>query len=155
MYSEIARKNKHFRKRKHILNDDDYAYADEDDEITENLMKKTEITEVTAERFASWLASFRAEMKVKQDRDPVFQRKKMMLAKPSGRMIFNDRTKDFTAYYDDEKNEDDDEAVDVKREMVDQEGVDIDEDVFDDEDLDLDDLDDEQAEDEDNDVVYS
>lgn len=128
-----------------MLNDDDYGYADEDDEPTENLMKKTEITEVTPERFANWLMMFRAEMKLKQDKDPVFQRKKMMLAKPSGRMIFHERTKDFTAYYDDEKNEDDDEAIDLKREIVDQDDVDIDEDVFDEEDLDLDDLDDEEG----------
>jgi hypothetical protein len=100
-------------------------------------MKKTDYTQVTAERFEQWLIAFRAEMKVKQDRDPVFQRKKMFLAKPSGRMIFNDRTKDFGNYFDDEKNEDDDEVVDLKIERGDEdelEDVDIDENVFDDED---------------------
>lgn len=140
----MARKNKHFKKRRHKLNDEPaYLYADSEEELEENLMRKTDYTEVTADRFAAWLVSFRAEMKIKQDRDPVFQRKKMLLAKPSGRMIFNDRTKDFANYFDDEKNEDDDEVVDLKVERgEDDEGedVDIDEDVFGDED-DLDDED--------------
>lgn len=144
LYNEIARKNKHFKKRVHKLNDEPaYLYDDDDEELEENLMKKTEYTEVTAERFANWLLAFRAEMKVKQDKDPIFQRKKLLLAKPSGRMIFNDRTKDFANYYDDEKIEDDDEDVDLKIEKGegdDQEDVDIDEDVFGDED-DLDDED--------------
>lgn len=144
MYSEIARKNKHFKKRQHLLNDDPaYLYDDDSEDMEENLIKKSEFTEVTPERFAAWMIAFRAEQKIKQDRDPVFQRKKMMLAKPSGRDIFSDKTKDFVTYYDDEKNEDDDEAVDLKREkdeMVDEDDLEIDEDVFDDED-DLDDED--------------
>jgi hypothetical protein len=144
LYNEIARKNKHFKKRVHKLNDEPaYLYDDDDEEHEDNLMKKTEYTEVTPERFASWLIAFRAEMKVKQDKDPVFQRKKMMLAKPSGRYIFSDRTKDFANYFDDEKNEDDDVDVDFKAERADGDDldeVDIDEDVFGDED----DLDDEE-----------
>jgi hypothetical protein len=140
MYQEIARKNKNFKKRKHILSDEPaYLYDDDDDELQENLMKKTEYTEVTAERFAAWLISFRAEMRARQEKDPAYQRRKLILAKPSGRMIFSDRTKDFGTYYDDEKNEDDDEAVDLKREMVheeegDEEEVEVDEDLFGDED---------------------
>lgn len=145
LYHEVARKNKHFKKRHHRLNDEPaYLYDDEDEELEENLMKKSEYTVVTAERFASWLVAFRAEMKAKQERDPVFMRKKMMMAKPSGRMIFNDRTKDFANYYDDEKIEEDDEVVDLKVERVEgdnqEEDIDIDEDVFGDE-VDLDDED--------------
>lgn len=144
LYHEVARKNKHFKKRNHKLNDDQaFLYDDEDEELEENLMRKTEYTEVTQDRFAAWLVAFRAEMKAKQDKDPVYQRKKLILTKPSGRMIFNDRTKDFANYFDDEKNEEDDEAVDLKGERAEDEGqeeVDIDEDVFGDED----DLDDEE-----------
>ena len=152
MYSEIAKKNKHFKRRKHLLNDEEmYRYDDDDEELEENLMKKTDITEVTHDRFAAWLNAFRAEMRIKQDRDPAFMRKKLSLTKPSGRMIFNERTKDLTTYYDDERNEDDDEAVDVKQEM--DEDLDIDENVFDEEDVDLDDLENE-SEDEEADVVY-
>jgi hypothetical protein len=71
-------------------------------------MKKTEFTEVTADRFAGWLRAFRAEMRIKQQRDPVFIRKQAVLTKPTGRMIFNDRLKDFGVYFDDDKNDDDD-----------------------------------------------
>ena len=141
MYNEIAKKNKNFKKRKHILSDEPaYLYDDDDEDLEENLMKKTEYTEVTQERFAAWLAAFRAEMRMKQEKDPVYLRRKMILGKSSGRMIFSDRTKEFANYFDDEKNEDDDEDVDLKKEMIangdegDEEEVDIDEDLFGDED---------------------
>lgn len=148
LFSEVAKKNKHFRKRTHILSDDRTAfYDDDDDEVQENLMKKSQYTEVTHERFAAWMVAFRAEMKMKQERDPVFMRKKALLSKASGRMIFNDRSKELLNYFDDEKNEDDDEDVDVLREMqgddeAEDENVEVDEGVFGDED-DLDDDDEE------------
>lgn len=145
MFHEIAKKNKHFKKRQHLLNDEPaYLMDDDSEDMEENLIKKAEFTEVTPERFAAWMVAFRAEQKMKQERDPVYQRKKLMLSKASGRDIFSDKTKDFATYFDDEKNEDDDEAIDFKREkgeeVDDEEDLEIDEDVFDDED-DLDDED--------------
>ena len=125
------------------MNDDpSYFYQDDDEEDREeNLIKKSQFTEVTAERFAAWLVAFRAEARMKQERDPLFLRKKAVLLKPSGRMIFNERTVDLANYYDDDKNEDDDEDVDLKQEMGEGDGedgeeeqIDIDEDVFGDED---------------------
>ena len=148
MYIEIARKNKHFKKRKHVMSDDAmYMYGDDDEQV-ENLMQKTDITEVTNERFAAWLSSFRAEAKIKLDRDATYQRRKLTLAKPSGRMIFSDRTKDFGIYFEDDKIDGEGEAIDLKKvmlaqqeqEMLDREDeVYIDEDIFEeDEDLDED-----------------
>lgn len=140
----MAKKNKHFKKRRHLMSDDPsyFYYDDDEDEKEENLIKKSQFTEVTADRFAAWLASFRAESRMKQEKDPMYLRKKAVLLKPSGRMIFSDRTKDFGIYFDDDKNEDDDEDVDLKKEMVEgddegegeEEQIDIDEDVFGDED---------------------
>ena len=130
------------------MSDDAMYMYDDDDGQVENLMQKTEITEVTHERFEAWLNSFRAEMKIKLDRDAAYQRRKLTLAKPSGRMIFSDRTKDFGIYFDDEKADEDGEAIDLKKVMQaqqEQEALDredevfIDEDVFEeDEDLDED-----------------
>lgn len=148
LFTEVAKKNKHFRKRTHILSDERTVFYDDDDDVQENLMKKSQYTEVTPERFAAWMMAFRAEMKMKQERDPVFMRKKAMLAKASGRMIFNDRSKELANYFDDEKNEDDDEDVDVLREMKGagedpEEEVEVDEGIFDGEDG----LDDDEEED--------
>jgi hypothetical protein len=109
LFNDVAKKNKHFKKRRHILAEEqEVFYDDGDEDLGDNLMKKNEYTEVTAERFAGWLRGFRAEMRIKQQRDPVFLRKQAVLSKPTGRMIFNDRLKDFGVYYDDDKNDDDD-----------------------------------------------
>lgn len=138
MFHDVAKKNKHFKKRHHIFNDEPAYINDGDsDEQEDNLAKKSVFTEVTHDRFAAWMAAFRAEQRMKQERDPAFVRKRAMLAKPSGRMIFSERVKDFANYFDDEKNDDDDEAVDLKGEKDDDEeseDLDIDEDVFGDED---------------------
>lgn len=141
MYHDVAKKNKHFKKRHHIFNDEPtYANDEDSEELQENLAKKSIYTEVTQDRFAAWMAAFRAEQRIKQERDPAFLRKKMYLAKPSGRMIFSERVKDFVNYFDDEKNEEDDEAVDIMLEKEEEnDDMDIDEELFDDEDLDLED----------------
>lgn len=141
--NDVAKKNKHFRKRKHILNDEAaFLYDDDDEELGDNFIKRDVYTEVNDKNFASWLISFRTEMRIKQERDPAFLRKKALMQKPSGRMIFDDRSKELLTYLDDGKNEDDDEEIDLKNEMenAEEEDIDIDEGVFGDED-DLDDED--------------
>jgi hypothetical protein len=145
MFQDVAKKNKHFKKRHHIFNDEPAYINDGDsDDQEDNLAKKSVFTEVTHDRFAAWMAAFRAEQRMKQERDQAFVRRKAMLAKPSGRMIFSERIKDFANYFDDEKNDEDDDAVDFKvaKGGDDEEDLDIDEDLFDDEDeLDEDDED--------------
>jgi len=94
---------------------------------------------------------FVAELNAKKQRDPVWKEKQSKLVKPSGRQIF-EKTKTLTEFYEDEKGDDDDEDIDIKK-MRDAKGdeldenVDIDEDVFGEED-DLEDIDESDLEEE-------
>lgn len=115
MYSKIARTNKHFKKRRHRLNED-YEYFDDDDseDDTKELAQKETFTAVSFSSFNNWRITFNAEMRAKKMRNPDYVRKQQVMLKKSGKDYFDDKAQGLSIYIMDDKLDDDDDDVVVR-----------------------------------------
>lgn len=112
MYSKIARANKHFKKRRHKLNED-YEYFDDDDseDDTKELAQKDTFTAVSFASFNNWRITFNAEMRARKMRDPNYVRKQQTMLKRSGKDYFDDKAQGLSIYIMDDKEDDDDDVI--------------------------------------------
>lgn len=108
----IARKNKHFKKRKHRLNPD-LEFGDEGVVEDEEIKMRPALVPVTKEQFDAWRIRFNHESRLKKLQDPNYAKTQATMKKKTGREIFDERSKDFNIYYMDDKDDKFDDDVEV------------------------------------------